>query len=156
MADLAERHERLTRFYIDLLGEMTGVRRPSGVMTHAGFELMTPGFENDPQVHITDDATPCNEEDAMPNPAGGRVVTVSSARHRELERPGLKTLRAGIPASDLRDLEAIRKVVLSLGGDPAACVSIEGELLVDGVDRFEMQNSLRLKNMDTPRSFTGI
>lgn len=156
MADLAQRHERLTRFYIDLLGEVTGVRRPTGVMTYAGFDLMTAGWDNDPQVHITDDSAPFSEEDTVPNPAGGRVVTATSVRDHELERPGLKTLLARVSTSKLQKVEAIRKVVLSLGGALVACATVDGELLLGGVDRFEMQNGLRLKNMGTPRSFTGI
>lgn len=156
MADLAQRHERLTRLYLDLLGEMTGVRRPSGVMTHGGFEAFTGGWEDNPQIAVTDDPAPFNRKDTSPNPTGGKVITVPAARVRTLDRPGLKTLLARLDSHALRDLAAIRRVVLVLGGSLAACAVLDGELQLGNADHFEARFGLRLNNKGTPRSFVGI
>lgn len=156
MADLAQRHERLTRLYLDLLGEMTGVRRPGGVMTYAGFEAFTAGWEDNPQIAVTDDPAPFDHEDTRPNPTGGKVVTVPAARARTLDRPGLKTLLARLDSHALRDLAAIRRVVLLLGGSLAACAVLDGELQLGNAAQFEARFGLRLNNKGTPRSFVGM
>jgi len=156
MSDLVERHERLTRFYLDLLGEVTGVRRASGSMTHTGFELMTPGWEHDPCVQVTDDSSPFDPAHKVTNPSGGSVVEARAARERALERPGLKVLLAQIPGSELRRLEAVRRVGLTLGGSLASSTTIDGDLQAGDVDRFEAQLGLRLKNVGLPRSFAAL
>ncbi len=105
---------------------------------------------------MTDDPAPFDREDTRANPTGGTVVTVPAARARTLDRPGLKTLLARLDAHALRDLEAIRRVVLLLGGSLVACAVFDAELQLGDAAHFEARFGLRLNNKGTPRSFVGI
>jgi len=156
MADLAQRHERLTRLYLDLLGEMTGVRRPGGVMTHGGFEAFTAGWKDNPQIAVTDDPAPFAREDTRPNPTGGKVVTVPAACDRTLDRPGLKTLLARLDSHALRDLAgdpsrgAVARRFARCERRPRRRSTVRGRRSLRGSIRSATQHK------GTPRSFVGI
>jgi hypothetical protein len=89
---------------------------------------------------------------------GGGCARIGERKHgrRTLDRPGLKTLLARLDSHTLRDLAAIRRVVLLLGGSLAACAVLDGDLRLGDVDHFETRFGLRLNNKGTPRSFVGI
>ncbi len=61
---LAERHERLTRLYLDLLSGKYGVLRGGGALTYQGFEMMMRQLEHGCSVLATNDATsPSGQQD---------------------------------------------------------------------------------------------
>jgi hypothetical protein len=156
MADLAERHERLTRFYLDLLDEVTKVRRASGGMTYDGFDLTTPEFEPGSEVHVTDDPAPCEKTDTSVSPNGHSVVIATAARERSLERRGLKLLLAQFAGADVEALDAVRRLGHVFDGTLLTCATVDADLRVRSVDRFEVQVGLRLKNLGLPRAFVAL
>ncbi len=156
LRDVAERHERLTRFYIDLLNQTHGIIRPGGVMTNAGFEAFTPGFEVDPKVHVSDDESPCRADDETVNPAGGQVIEVVAARDQARERPGLKILAAEIGGADAEALGVVRRVSLTLADRLVICTDIAHELVAADLDRLDVQFGVRLDNKGTALTFATL
>lgn len=156
MSDLAERHERLTRLYLDLLDEVTKVRRASGGMTYAGFDLSTPWFDSGSEVCVTDDPAPCEKTDTSISPNRGSVLIATAARECALERRGLKLLLAKFAGADVEAIRAVRRIGHISDGTLKTCETVDVELQVRNVDRFEVQVGLRLKNIGLPRAFVAL
>lgn len=156
MADLAERHERLTRLYLDLLDEVTQVRRAGGGMTYGGFDLMTPELEPGSEVHLTDDPAPCAKSDTSVNPSGNSVVAAPAARERSLERRGLKLVVAQFVAADVKGLAGVRRIGHMFEEKLITCATVDADLRIRGVDRFDVQVGIRLKNVGLPRGFVAL
>jgi hypothetical protein len=155
MRDLAERQSRLTRLYLDLLSEMCGVRRPGGVLTNAGFDMLTAAFGTDTEVHLIGDGATEGEvsiEAALREPATG----TPGFRDGSIETPGLKVVSGVFDGAALSGVERVAAVVLAVRGEPLIRQTPDAPLRLHGVARFESYFGLRLRNTDTPRSFVGV
>ena len=150
---LVERHDRLTKLYLRLLESMTGVRRPMGVMTYAGFDQATKLLENSPEFRITDDPSPLDPAATFVNPSGGTVTVFPAARESTLEREGLKVFCGG---TALSALPPVRKVGFSCQSILVAIDAMFGRLVVADIALFEAQMGFRLNNQSMPKYFTEM
>ncbi len=154
VADLAERHERLTRFYLDLLTTHTGSRRIGGGMTYYGFDVSTRSLWNNLEIEASDDSTPFLSEDEQVNPAGGVVVTAVSMEPA-VTAPGYRSILGTIAVGDLHALDAVRRVALIGDGHLLLGGRLTGDLRLTDVGRFEVQLGMRLVNVGLPRPFAS-
>jgi hypothetical protein len=153
---LAGRHEYLTRFYLALLESMTGMRRPSGLMTFSGFEQANRVLEVTPEFVVTDDPGPLDATARVVNPEGGLAIHIGAARDNNLERPGLKVFVGATSAERLAALERVSKVGFICQSLLFAVDAVHGRLLSRDVATFEAQMAFRLKNLSMPKYFTEM
>jgi hypothetical protein len=153
--DLVERHERLTRFYLDLLDATTGVRRMSGAVTVGGFEMMMQALDRNPRVLVTDDPTPIDESHQKPAPGGGIVIAAPAARDRELEQRMLRVFRGRLAGSEVGRLARITRTMLEADGGLISASIPEGDLRLVGIDWLEPQMEVGLTNVRLPKQFTA-
>ena len=70
---IIERHEPLTRLYLDLLSKTIGVERSGGgVLTYGGFGVMTKAFDNKPRLYLTNYAGAFDRGRDRPRPCRPR------------------------------------------------------------------------------------
>lgn len=156
VTEMVERHDRLTRFYLDLLAATTGLQRASGALTFAGFEIMVDPLVSGAELHLTDDDTPFGREDTVINPAGGVTVSASAVRDKDLSRLGRIVLVAEIPGAKVGQLQAIRRFGLVNGGQLMTIATIEGNLELPDVQTLRGQYSIRLNNLQQPKAFVAF
>ena len=149
--------ERLGRLYLALVDAHLNVRRSSGGVTRAGFDMMTGFLDQNLVVYVVDDRL-APAPPAVPDVAGGGLVPLATRRAPELDEPFLKCLLGQCAAADLAAVPPItRLLALDLsGGAPFDLVMEDsGSLSVEGVDRFEVQLGLRGVNSQQPRRLYG-
>jgi hypothetical protein len=153
VVELTERHERLTRFYLDVLRARTGVVRPSGVLTFAGFDRATAFLDHDVRLFMSDDRTPFDAADHAAAPGGGQLVGADAARQTSLESAGRKVLAAVVQGGAADQLEQVRRLVLEHDGQAAAVHVLPGAVRAHGLERVELQVDFAMRNADQPKSF---
>jgi len=144
--------ERLARLFLDLFAHHTGHRRPSGVMTYDGFELMT-SFET--TAMISDDPASADKSDESINPTGGSSAGLPTNRSSALSKPGL-TFWLG--EMDLRATPLVPTTgfVRRVGLTTDDGVLLQVQRLTEpvdltGVDVLHVQLGARLVNSQQPR-----
>lgn len=148
---VVESLQRLSRFFLDLFRHQMGYTRPSGVITHAGFELMT-AYEA--TATFSDDSSPAEKADVSINPRGGQAVTMKTHRSTQLSKPGLTFWMA---ERDLAPRDALRQVLVrrvGLKNDDGRLIQVERmkeSVDLDGVDTLQLQQGARLVNVQQPR-----
>lgn len=147
---LAERHERLTRLYLDLLRNSHSVARGGG--TFYGFELAMRKFDSGCTVFATNDAS---SSGAGAYYAGDPDATLASVRADAMmvsnsPWPNRATWMGSIPGSEICNLNPnpIFHVGLAHEGELLARSDIDGYLTVGSLARLEIQYRLRLDNVD--------
>jgi hypothetical protein len=143
---------RLSGLFLDLWTSHTGHRRPSGAMTHAGFEMATAAFELG--AVVSDDAAPEAKDDVAVNPTSGRVATLHTERSDDLSRPGLTFWLGEIHRSS--DVPPGMSKVRRAGLVAADGTLVQLHRLVEpvdlsGVDVLQVQMGARLVNAQQPR-----
>jgi hypothetical protein len=151
---LVERHERLTRLYLDLLQATVGVRRDiGGGLTYAGFDLAFGNLDTNSTLQVTDDASPVRVDDTAVNPAGGEVVSAPLTRSSKLSRPGRRVLVAEIAGEQVARLEAVRRLSVLNDATLIASEMIDGRLELADIEILRGQYTIRLHNIQQPKSF---
>ena len=151
--DLADRHERLTRLYLDLLSATSGVSRMSGGMMIGGFNMAVAFLDDTPRVLVSDDSTPFDPDQRSPTPADGRLLAGPAARDSALEQPFLRVYVGYISGSELRLLDAVRRLMFEAGGRLVSVHAFEGDLVLHDIGHFYSQVEFGLHNTQMPRSF---
>ena len=149
--DLAERHERLTRLYLDLLSAMTGVRRAGGGVMIGGFEMIAAALDDSPRVLVSDDPEPFDPDEGEAK--NGHVSAANAARVGELEAAFLRVFVGHIAGESLSPLIAIRRIMFEAGGKVVSVSVLDGDLVLRDVDRFSSQVEFGLRNTRMPKTF---
>jgi hypothetical protein len=152
--DLVERHDRLTRFYLDLLNATTGVRRMSGGMMSGGFDMATAGLENNPRCW-----SPMTPPSSIQLMSTRRPVAVTWSQRlphaRSRLRPGsFASTSAGSPARMSKQLGLITRLMFEAQATLVTAHIPEGELVLQGVDWLDVQMEVGMRNTRMPKSFT--
>jgi hypothetical protein len=154
VAAMSERHENLTRLYLDLLNKMTGVTRTGGGgLTYAGFEMATSTLANEARIYLTNELAPFDREETEAAPPGREVAHAPAAPEPQQERPWLRVYLAAIPGADVEPLGPLTRMTLETEGKPAIAILIEGVLKVVNVDYVETQIEVALYNRRQPKHF---
>src|ERR1035441_10053826 len=117
VAAMSERHENLTRLYLDLLNKMTGVTRTGGGgLTYAGFEMATSTLANEARIYLTNELAPFDREETEAAPPGREVAHAPAAPEPQQERPWLRAYLAAIPGADVEPLGPLTRMTLETEG----------------------------------------
>ncbi len=154
-SNMYERHERLTRLYLDLLSKHVSVTRMSGGLTLAAFQAMvTAMFPGGASISVSDDPSPFDPTDATINPAGGEVVAGSTATVDAGEPSGARhVVRGQVDVPKLKSLSGVRRIGMMHGSDVAAVEVLDGDLQVAGAMTLEGEMAFRMENVQQPKQF---
>jgi hypothetical protein len=145
---------RLAGLYLALVEKTLGVRRPSGGMFRAGFDMLIGNIVEELQIHVTDDPTPMQETDTVINPGGGVVKALATRAAPELDQAFLRNCIGEAPVEELRELTHVARVAATTAdGSLMSGGQLEGRLTLGGFDRFEVAMGIRGVNVRPPRSF---
>lgn len=122
----------------------------SGVITYVGFAAHMAAVFQDVSFTATDDATPARVTDTVLAAAGDEVAFDSST-HLGVDVPGRVENKGVIDLAGKSELPLFRKIGTSVGGQLYSVDCFGGGLDVNGVDRFEYRQMLRLQNAGSPR-----
>jgi hypothetical protein len=152
---ITERLSRLAGLYLGVVAQTLGVRRASGAIMKAGFDLMIGGILPDLAVHVTDDAVRFDEAATSVNPGGGRVQEIPTRPYPEFDQPFLRTIIGETPLDELRELRCVSRIVSvhPPDGTPIAGGQLEAQLTLGGFDLFEAVMAIRGLNVQLPRTF---
>jgi hypothetical protein len=153
---LVDRHRHLTDLYLRLLEHVTGVRRLSGAMMKAGFDLMMQGLESAPVVLLTDDDAPGDPDAGVINPNGGVLLEAAAVREPALESPFERVFLARFGSAEVAGLQRLRRLAFKADGTMFTAHVIEGELEISGVGALEAQMGMRLRNASLPKAFAEM
>lgn len=146
--------ERLARFYLELLGDVTGVRFGSGGVFAAAFRMMAGGVAMD-LLHLTDGESPIDaSETEFRVRAGSSVLSVPLTAVPDLNETWFLAHLALTPMADLAgQLPYLSKLVTATqDGKPGIAFTLEGRLDPVGFDRFEAVVGPRGENARMPRT----
>jgi len=145
--------DRLGRLYCALAKKRLGINPGVGLMTIEGFRAMSKAWEPDFRIYVTDDTAPLDAASTGLNPGGGLVQALSTRPEPALDGPLLKSFIGAVPGKDLAGLARVSRLVPSFDGKiPLAYLTIDGELTVAGVGRFEAHVGVRLRNSRLPKT----
>jgi hypothetical protein len=145
---------RLAGLYLDLVQRTLGVRRPSGGMFRAGFDMLIGNIVEEIQIHVTDDPIPMQKTDTVINPRGGLVKPLATRAAPELDQAFLRNCIGEASVEELRELTHVARVVATTAdGSLISGGQLEGRLTLGGFDRFQAAMGIRGVNVRPPRSF---
>jgi hypothetical protein len=141
----------LVAFFLRLAEKHLGARRPGGGMFAGGFKMMFGSALDQMKVHVSDDESPFDARDTLPNPGGGAMRELTTAAPIEAPRPFVLTKLWTTRSVDLHDLPFIRRAVSLHDGAPAMAAVLEGRLVLGSANRLEVKLGLRGSNSRQPR-----
>jgi hypothetical protein len=143
---------RLTRFYLKLAEAHLGARRPGGGMFAAFFTTLAVRSLDAMTVCASDDDTPFDASDVVPNPGGGAMKELVAFQAAQSLAPFLVTRLWAAASSDLGALPSIRRIVGVHDGQPAMAAVLEGQLVLGSSHKFEAMLGIRASNVRQPRT----
>jgi len=144
--------KRLRSAYLALAAGHIGVSLPRGAYIHLdGFKRMTDRLDDELEIHVTDDDTPIRADDTKVSLGGRREITLVTRPAPEHDRPFLHFFLGALPVRDLASLSHIGRIAYTCNNTLLASSRFEGTLRLDGMEQFEVQVGIRLKNVQQPR-----
>jgi hypothetical protein len=102
-------------------------------------------------LNVSDDESPFDASDSVPNPAGGVMRELTAAAPMESPRPFVVTRLWAAPSADLTDLPFIRRAVAVHHGVPTMAAVLEGRLVFGSTHSLEVMLGVRGSNTRQPR-----
>jgi len=136
----------LRNLYLALVQAHLGSRRSSsGVF--AGFIMgNVKAMLEQAKCYATDDATPFDHDQTIPNPAGGHLAEMVVTEITRTE-PWIVELRANAETPENDSLASLASIILTTNDDkPLQAIMPDGRLLLDGIDVFETRIRTRGSN----------
>lgn len=143
--------ERLACLYMTLAEQELGTRSAMGVITYAGFDLMTAGLKEQVQLQVTDNSTVANPETRKMGLSGGIMFDLRTHHTPELEKPGMRCFLGTANAEDIGRLSHLAASVATVNDRLLAAGIIEGKLILAGVSRLESHMALRMRDARQPK-----
>jgi hypothetical protein len=119
-------------------------------MTEYGFQMTTQWFDVGTVIHVTDQPLP--ESDISAGISDGRFVALPTRRATEHDGRFFKSVLASAATTSLSALPWVSQISLTKkNGTPMLLSNLDGELTLDGVDRFEVHLPLHMRQPQQPR-----
>ena len=155
--DLADRRRvseglrKLTRIVLLISDHWLHARRPTGVMTYAGFELMTMQILQASEILVSDNDTPFDRQETLESPVYDDAVPMATRHAPDLSEPGLNCVLGVVDVAQLCGLQKIARFGLKHDNHLIMVSTVDAELNQDGVDRLEAQLGVQLRNTREPK-----
>lgn len=115
--------------------------------------MLTESVDNTFSIIVSDDDAPFSPQDTVPNPRGGTIEALPTRMAPELGGLFLKSFLGESLVKDLKGLKTIARIVATTkDGNLIACGNLEGKLDLQGLDRLQVQMSIRGRNVGHPRA----
>ena len=142
---------RLVALYLKLAEAHLGARRAGGGMFAIAFRMMTAPILDAMKVSASDDESPFDQSQTVPNPAGGEMRELTPIATAESPMPFVVTRLWSAPSSALADLPFIRRIVGTHDEAPAMVAVLEERLILGSALRLEVLLGTRGSNTRQPR-----
>jgi hypothetical protein len=147
--------KRMARMYLLLVKAKLGFSRPSSGLFASGVRLLTQHLDEGLVIQVTDDATRFDPAQMVVNPGSGRVISLCTRPAPELDQPFLRSFIGRAPVTQLSALTHVSRIASTYNGKPLTAGILEGRLTLAGVDHFEAQIGIRVRNKQQPRDLYG-
>jgi len=145
----------IARMYLVLVKAKLGFSRPSSGLFASGVRLLTKHLDEGLVIQVTDDTTPFDAAHTTVNPGGGKVVSLPTRPAPELDQPFLRSFIGRAPAAQLSMLTHVSRIASTFEDKALSAGILEGRLTLAGVDHFEAQMGIRVRNRQQPRDLYG-
>ncbi len=150
--EVTESLRRATSLYLGLIEKVSDVRRLGGGLSAAGWRLMTDSLVPQLRIVATDDPTPFSADDQAVNPTGGRLVVMHTGAAPQYDRPFERSFLGQTAGSRLRVMSRIARICSTVVGEVHTASIPEGILRAPRINRFEVLLTLRVDNVNQPRT----
>lgn len=138
--------------YLHLAEAHLGLRRQSGFVTSFAFQGMATAGIGNMRLCISDDLSPMNPQETVLNPAGGTLLWFDTPELADTSRPFEVSRTWTLPTAELRELEAVRRVLTAVDATPAFINRLEADLVIgDDIDTLTFTFCHRGINTGSPR-----
>jgi hypothetical protein len=141
----------LVGIFLKLAEAHLGARRPGGGMFASGFKMIFGPSLDQMTLYVSDDESPFDASDSLPNPAGGVMRELTAAAPTVSPRPFVVTRLWTTKSADLAALPFIRRAVGLHKGAPAMAAVLEGRLVLGSAPSLEVMVGVRGSNTRQPR-----
>jgi hypothetical protein len=142
---------RLIGLYLKLAEAHLGARRAGGGMFAIAFRMGFAPVLDTMKVSASDDESPLDRSQTVPNPAGGEMRELNPVAAAESPMPFVVTRLWSVPSSTLADLPHIRRIVGTRDQALAMSVVLEERLILGSALRLEVLLGVRGSNTRQPR-----
>ncbi len=149
---LLKEHRRLIQIWYAIVSGYFNVPTGGGEVTDQGFkDLMSRAFDNGYMFQVTDDPTPSEPDDSVVSPLNYPVISFNDFKFEKDYALGQVLLTGRLERVDLGKVELIHRI--GLVKDCLITVEfIDDGLFVEGVDKIELNQVIRLINANNPKT----
>lgn len=141
----------LVGLFLKLAESHLGARRLGGGMFAGGFRMIFGPSLDQMTVYVSDDESPFDATDSVPNPGGGVMRELMAAAPMESPRPFVLTRLWTTRSVNLAALPFIRRAVGLHNGAPAMAAVLESRLVLGSASTLEVMLGVRGSNTRQPR-----
>ncbi len=142
---LRESLSRLHRFYLGLAAHVLGLKRGGSYFAPAVLQAMDDVVGNH-VLYVTDDASPFEQSDGRPSPAGRPLIEM-----RPVDEPERGGRWWSVSGDVVADLQGIRRIVSARNGQVGLVAILEADLRLDTLDRLDATLSIQTLNASDPK-----
>ena len=143
--------KRLVGLFLKLAEAHLGLRRAGGAMFAVAFRMMFGPALDQMTLYVSDDESPIDASDSVPNPAGGLLRELASVAPIESPGPFVVTKLWAARSTDLTGLPFIRRAIAVHDGAPTMAAVLEGRLLLGSASSLQVMLGIRGSNTRQPR-----
>ncbi|HKH83386.1 MAG TPA: hypothetical protein VKA25_06865 [Gemmatimonadales bacterium] len=143
--------QRLVRLYLALAEAHLNVRRASGGLFAVAFRMMASPALDSASVYASDDESPPNPSDTVPNPDGGLLEELTPDSGVLQLSSFLIAKIWSSPVAEISNLPFVRRIVAAHGSDPFSAGILEARLFLGSAGRLEAMLGIRGTNSRLPR-----
>jgi hypothetical protein len=148
---VADSLRRLVDLYLKLAEVHLDTRPTGGGVTAIAFRMMTEPLLAAMEVSASDDESPLDRSETVPNPAGGVMRELIPVAPADTSRPFVTTRLWSTPCNALVDLPYIRRIVGTRDKASAMVTVLEERLVLGSALRLEVLLGTRGSNARQPR-----
>jgi hypothetical protein len=142
---------RLVGLYLRLAESHLTARRTGGMMMAGGFRLMFGRILDGITLQVSDDESPVDDSNALPNPEGGKLVPLIPAGDFDASTPRVATRLWAAPVGGLADLPFVRRLVATDRDQVRLVQILDGRLDLGSSGRLEVLVGIKGLNVRQPR-----
>ena len=130
---------KLTPLVLHLMRHWLNVRRRTGVLTVAGFDMITEPLLANAEILVTADDALLKPEVTLDDPLFEAAIPISTKHSKALSEPGLRVVLGRVDAGRLSNLGSVAGFIWKIEDTASSYSSLEAGLTCESIDRLEAQ-----------------
>ncbi|AKB24919.1 hypothetical protein MSMTP_1450 [Methanosarcina sp. MTP4] len=145
-------YRRLIEIWHAIVSRYFNVSPSGGLVTDQGFKALMGGmFDNGFTFQVTDDPTPLSPDDSVVSPLNHPVISLNDIEFKKDHALCQVMLAGNLEGTGLKKIELIHRIGLLKEGLITE-EFIDDGLFLEGVDRMEINQTIRLINKNKPKT----